>query len=157
VANLLFESSAFAKYFQSEEGSERVITLMDDPTNQTFISWLTLVEMHSALARRVRMGELTVAEFEQVRRHLYAQLRSGRFRVVWWSSRHLWEAIRLLLRYGATDPLRALDALQLAVALDLKEQGLLDGFVCADDLLCALAQREGLAVINPKLADGRPP
>jgi len=153
---LLFESSAFVKYFRSEEGSDKVIVLIDDPTNQTFISWLTLVEMHSALARRVRVGELTVAEFDQVRRYLYAQLRSGRFRVVWWSSRHLWKAVRLLLRYGMTDPLRALDALQLATALDLKEQELLDDLVCSDDLLCALAQREGLAVINPKLADGHP-
>jgi len=46
-------------------------------------------------------------------------------------------------------PLRTLDALQLAVALDLKAQGLLDFFVCADEILCQVAEKEGITVVNP--------
>jgi hypothetical protein len=101
MANLLLESSAFTKYFQPEAGSDRVISLVDDPSNQTFVSWLT------------------------------------------------WDAISLLLRHGQNLPLRTLDALQLAVALDLKAQGLLDFFVCADETLCQVAEKEGITVVNP--------
>lgn len=150
MVNHLLESSAFVKYYQLEAGSDRVIALMDDPTNRNFISWLTLIEVHSALARRVRMGELTASEFGRMRAHLYAQLRLGRIRVVWWSRHHLWIAIRLLVRYGPTYPLRALDAIQLAVALDLRSQGLLDRFISADADLCVVARLEGLSVLNPE-------
>ncbi|HXF69447.1 MAG TPA: type II toxin-antitoxin system VapC family toxin [Thermoflexus sp.] len=150
MANHLLESSAFVKYYQLEAGSDQVIALMDDPTNRNFISWLTLIEVHSALARRVRMGELTDSEFKRMRAHLYAQLRLGRIRVVWWSRNHQWIAIRLLVKYGPTYPLRALDAIQLAVALDLRSQGLLDRLISADADLCVVARMEGLSVLNPE-------
>ena len=45
--------------------------------------------------------------------------------------------------------LRTLDALQLAVALALSHQGMIDHFVCADYRLCEMAIVEGLSVINP--------
>ena len=45
--------------------------------------------------------------------------------------------------------LRTLDALQLAVALALSYQGMIDHFVCADDRLCEMALEEGLSVIHP--------
>lgn len=149
MANLLLESSAFAKYFQPEEGSDKFISLVDDPNNCAFVSWLTLVEFHSALMRRVRTGEITEADFKRVRRNLYAHLRLGRFRIVLWSIGQVENAILLLLRYGNRFPLRALDALQLAVALDMKAQGILDFFVCADETLCEVAEKEGISVINP--------
>ena len=45
--------------------------------------------------------------------------------------------------------LRTLDALQLAVALALSHQGMVDHFVCADHRLCEMTIEEGLSVINP--------
>lgn len=149
LENLLLESSAFVKYFQPEAGSQQVVALVDDPNHQTFVSWLTFLEFHSALLKRVRMGELSLDEFHRVCRTFYAYIRSGRFRIIWWSPYQLWTAISLLLKHGQNRPLRTLDALQLAIALNLKEQGLLDTLVCADETLCQLAQEEGIAVINP--------
>ena len=46
--------------------------------------------------------------------------------------------------------LRTLDALQLAVAGDLKSQELLDQFVVADQALAIVATAEGLDVLNPE-------
>ena len=43
--------------------------------------------------------------------------------------------------------LHTLDALQLAVALALSHQGMIDHFVCADQRLCDTATDEGLSVI----------
>jgi predicted nucleic acid-binding protein len=45
--------------------------------------------------------------------------------------------------------LRTLDALQLAVALALSHQGMIEHFVCADHRLCETAREEGLSVIHP--------
>jgi hypothetical protein len=45
--------------------------------------------------------------------------------------------------------LRSLDALHLAVALDIREREGLDFFVCADKDLCTVAEAEQLRVLNP--------
>jgi predicted nucleic acid-binding protein len=45
--------------------------------------------------------------------------------------------------------LRTLDALHLAVALDLRRRGILDHFVCGDESLCSIAIEEGLSTLNP--------
>ncbi len=46
--------------------------------------------------------------------------------------------------------LRTLDSLQLAVALDLHGQKVIEQFVAADQVLCDVAAREGLPVVNPE-------
>jgi len=48
--------------------------------------------------------------------------------------------------------LRALDALQLAVAVELRHRSLADFFVAADKVLCEVAGLEGFSVINPEQA-----
>jgi hypothetical protein len=46
--------------------------------------------------------------------------------------------------------LYTLDALQLAVALDLHHRGMLDEVVAADHVFVTLASAEGLKVVNPE-------
>ena len=62
------------------------------------------------------------------------------------------DAEKLVATYGPNHRLRTLDALQLAVALDLKKRGLASTFVCADKTLCQVAELAGLAVLNPETA-----
>jgi predicted nucleic acid-binding protein len=59
-------------------------------------------------------------------------------------------AERLIERYAFDRRLRALDAIQIAVALRLRSQGLVDQFVSADKVLCEVATLEGFAVLNPE-------
>ena len=59
-------------------------------------------------------------------------------------------AERLIERYAFDLRLRALDALQIAIALSLKSQALVDHFVAADKILCAVAALEGFSVVNPE-------
>jgi hypothetical protein len=56
----------------------------------------------------------------------------------------------LVERYAFDLRLRALDSLQLAVALELRNQKLVDHFVAADTILCKVAGLEGFSVINPE-------
>jgi len=65
--------------------------------------------------------------------------------------RHFQEADRLLQQYGLTHSLHTLDALQLAVALDLKQRGMLDQVVAADRIVVAIALLESLMVSNPEV------
>jgi hypothetical protein len=61
---------------------------------------------------------------------------------------HYREAERLIVAYRRRR-FRTLDALQLAVALDLRRRDMIEYFVCADTRLCETAQEEGLLILNP--------
>lgn len=150
MAEYLLDTSALVKYYHPEVGSARVIALVDDPAHTSYISRLTLVEIHSTFVRLVREGKLDESGLRGWQSRFYADLRARRFRVVKFSSAWELEAIRLLLRQGVRRPLRTLDALQLAVAVWLRDQGRLDALICADSRLEAAAQAEGLSVINPE-------
>jgi hypothetical protein len=56
----------------------------------------------------------------------------------------------LIDKHGMSRRLRALDGIQLAVALHLHRTAPVDHFVCADQDLCTVAILEGLAVIDPQ-------
>jgi hypothetical protein len=60
-------------------------------------------------------------------------------------------AERLVGRNAFSRRLRTLDALQLAVALDLAENGLVDSFVAADRAKIEATIQERLTVINSEL------
>ena len=151
MARYFVDTSALVKYYHPEAGSPQVITIADDPKNLLFISRVGLVEIHSALGRKVRTGELPEATFRQVLRRFYADLRGRKFQLIRSSPIHERQAIRLLVQKGLTLSLRTLDALQLSAALWLKEQQQLDHFLCADTTLCEAARQEGLSIMNPEI------
>jgi PIN domain nuclease of toxin-antitoxin system len=70
------DTSALVKYYHNELGSAHVIALIDDPANTIWISRLSLIEMHSAVARQVREGRLPALSFHQWRRRFFADVRS---------------------------------------------------------------------------------
>lgn len=75
---------------------------------------------------------------------------SGAVEVYGVSDTHVKDAERLIGSHSFTRRLRTLDALQLAVALDIANQALLDHFVVADQALAEVAALEGMSVINPE-------
>lgn len=150
MARYMVDTSALVKYYHPEIGSSRLIAIVDDTDNVRFTSRLGLVEIHSALARKVRTGELQLTALQQALRRFYADVRGRRFRLIRPATVHERQAIRLLVRKAPVFPLRTLDALQLAAALWLQTQQQLDYFLCADPKLCEVAHQEGLSVINPE-------
>jgi hypothetical protein len=85
-----------------------------------------------------------------LRRRFLADVTKRQFLVVRMTGWHDQEAERLIRKHGPSRSLRTLDALQFSVALDVRNRGMLDHFVCADKNLCAIAELEGLLVINPQ-------
>lgn len=150
MANYFFDSSTVGKHYHVEVGTAEVDRLLQEPGSRQFISRLTVIEVQSVFAGKVRTGIITEADFQLLRRRFLTDVTRRQFHVVRMTGLHFQEAERLLRRHGTSRSLRTLDALQLSVALDLRNRGMLDHFVCADKNLCAVAGLEGLSVINPE-------
>jgi len=150
MATYLLDSSALSKHYHAEIGTENVDALLQEPAAQHFISRLTVVEIHSVFARKVRTHVLTEADFALLRAQLANDILRRQLRVLRMADGHYEDAERLLRKHALTKSLRTLDALQLAVALDLRRRGRLDHFVCADHRLSGVAHEEGISIINPE-------
>ena len=125
--------------------------IVSEPGSSSFISHLAVVEMESVLAIKLRTGEIGVPQAEIARRSLRADLSQRRLRVgPPFEPHHFQSARQLLVRYGASEGLRTLDALQLALALDLKLAGQIAVLVAADQRLCQVAALAGCPAENPE-------
>ncbi len=130
-----------AKRYVEEPESDRVRGLLADDLVAT--SRITESEVASALARRCREGEFSVADRDRALSVLRRDQRSlFLVEVTRAVSRR---SISLLQRH----PLRAADALQLASCLEFQEQLRLSvRFVAYDHRLCETARAEGLEIVS---------
>jgi predicted nucleic acid-binding protein len=147
-----FDSSAIGKRYHPEVGTAHVEALFHAPQPPRFISRLSVVELQSVFAGKVRTRAITGADLELLRARFLQDIARREFRVIRMTDVHYREAERLIQQHGVSRSLRTLDALQLSVALALHRRVTLDAFVCADQGLCGVAQEEGLHIINPELS-----
>jgi predicted nucleic acid-binding protein len=151
MSDNFFDTSALGKHYHPEIGTAKVDQLLADPGSRHFISRLTMVEMQSVFAKKVRIGVLSLADFQLLCRRFRADVRRRTFQVVRVTSTHFGAAEQLIRRLAPAQNLRTLDALQLAVALNLQSQWLINQFICSDHSLCTIATAEGLAITNPEV------
>jgi predicted nucleic acid-binding protein len=151
MAGDFLDTSALAKHYHPEVGSAEVDRLWNDVDRDLFVSRLAALEIVSAFAGKVRAGVISLADFDTLRRRFASDL-SKKKRPV--GTRilvaHFQEAERLLRQHGPARRLRTLDALQLAVALDLRRKKAVDQFVSADKDLVAVAALEGFVILDPE-------
>ncbi|HUY31587.1 MAG TPA: type II toxin-antitoxin system VapC family toxin [Pirellulales bacterium] len=145
-----FDTSALGKHYHNEVGTPEVDAILAAAGSRHVISRLGAVEVLSVFAGKVRTGTITVADFEKLRRRFFTELTNRVFQAVRMSGFHFQEAQRLVRKHGPAHRLRTLDALQLAVALDLRAHGAINQFICADKGLLAVAAVEGLVVVDPE-------
>jgi len=150
VPHYFLDTSALAKLYRKELGSDFVDRIVAEQGSRRFISRFTLLEMESVLALKFRTGEIDDKSLTVARRRLEADLGSRRLLVATVSDDHLRGARQLLMDHGRTEALRGPDALQLSVALGLKRAGLVSVFVAADQKLCRVAMIEGFTTLNPE-------
>lgn len=145
-----FESSALAKLFVMEAGSQVMIDLVESLAQpQKLLSSLGFVEVHSAIRRRERAGELTPAHAEQAIGIVSAEVPLMMEQTI---NPSVIETSRLMIdRHG----LRALDAIQLASChVARATAGFSDMvFVASDKTLLAAARSEDFEVWNPEQQD----
>lgn len=132
---IFFDSSAFAKRYIEEAGSQAVDELCQTAL-ELALSIICLPEIISALNRRVREGLLSTQQYAAIKEHLAADVHDAAIinltPTVIATSTSLLEAF----------PLRAMDALHVACALAWEAEL----FVSADQRQLAVAMQAGLTV-----------
>jgi uncharacterized protein len=150
LAGYFFDSSALVKLYHHENGTTVVDQIVNATGNQVRVSRLTVAELTSAFAIKVRTQSITRQDADVFLRQFQGDIAIGKLEVFSIGEGEFAIAEALVERYAFDSRLRALDALQLAVALELRNQKLVEHFVAADAILCEVAKLEGFSVINPE-------
>ena len=150
MSGYFFDTSALAKLYHPEIGTPKVVEIVEAVGVQIRISRLTVVELRSVFAIKVRTQVVTQEDVSLLLRQFQEDVVSRKFQIFAVQESEFALAERLIEQYAFDKPLRTLDAVQLAVALGLKSQGLIDHFVAADAALCEVAALEGLSVLDPE-------
>jgi hypothetical protein len=109
------DTSALAKLYVQEAESDDLDSALIG-RRDLLISELTLTELTSAIARRVREGEIEASIARRIYQQLFRDVRAGEYRLLDLTSATHREAERLLLTIGRHAPIRAGDSLHLAMA-----------------------------------------
>jgi predicted nucleic acid-binding protein len=145
--SLIFaDTSAFAKRYIPEPGSAWVRSWIEPQSgNLVLIAEVSVVELISVLARRQREGAVDASAFKRLRDDFLLHV-DREYLVVRLHSQLMIEASQLVVRY----PLRTLDAIQLACALEcVRTLGHSPVFISADRNLLTAADAAGLATDDP--------
>jgi predicted nucleic acid-binding protein len=152
VPNFFLDTSALAKLYHRELGSDVMERILGRQGSRCLISRLSIVEMESVLAIKARSHQLDNPGMETARRRLRADIAQHRIIVASpIDDAHFQTARRLLATYGVIEGLRTLDALQLSIALGLRNAELIDAMVAADRRLCRVAELAGCPAIDPQV------
>lgn len=143
------DTSALVKNYHNEVGTPEVQRILADVDSEFLISSLAAVEILSAFAGKVRKGSVSTAGYRALRGRFLADIAEGRFSPIKVLDAHYQAAADLIGEHGMRRQLCTLDAIQLAVAIDMHRSLPLDHFVCSDQRLCDVAALEGFAVIRP--------
>ena len=128
-----FDSSAFAKRYVEERGSQVVDSLCQEAM-EVALSVLCVPEIISALNRRVREGLLTGREYAQAKQYLSHDIRDAVIVNL------VPQVVSTCTKILEASPVRAADALQIACALEWETEL----FVSADKRQISAAKKSGL-------------
>ncbi len=128
-----FDSSAFAKRYVEEPGSQVVDSLCQKAT-EVALSVLCVPEIISALNRRVREGVLTGREYAEAKQYLSQDIRDAVIVDL------VPQVVSTCMKILEASPVRASDALQIACALEWGTEL----FVSADKRQISAAKKSGL-------------
>lgn len=137
MTRIAFDSSALAKRYIAESGTQRM-TALCQAADEVIVSVLCLPEILSALNRLRREESLLDEQYSSLKADLIADLAEAS--VVTITEPLLAYAIRVL----ESMPLRTLDAIHIATAMETQ----CDLFVSADQRQCQAAAVFGLKVEN---------
>ncbi len=149
---LFADSSVLVKLYHDEAGTQEVTARYESRRYTWVTSILSVVEFHSVVARHVRDGEISETKAEQAIDGFQDDCADGRFEVLETGQETWRRAAALLRKEGMKAPLRALDAIQLAFALDLREREGDVEFASADKRQVRVARDLGFAVFDPGAA-----
>jgi uncharacterized protein len=128
-----FDSSAFAKRYVEEAGSQAVDSLCQKAT-EVALSVLCVPEIISALNRRAREGLLTDRDYTEAKQYLSEDIRDAVIVNL------VPQVVSTCTKILEASPIRAADALQIACTLEWETEL----FVSADKRQISAAKKAGL-------------
>ena len=134
---LFLDTSAFAKRYVAEQGSDKVLALCQE-ADSLFVSVICFPELTSTLCRLVREKKLAKAAYRQLKGDAVADLADVDICQV------TPEVLAAVVSLLEAHPLRAMDALHVACALACQP----DAFVSADRQQLDAARRAGLRIVD---------
>jgi len=134
---VFLDTSAFAKLYVAENGSDKVWALCQE-ADSLVVSVICLPELISTLSRLVREKKLAKAEYRKLKSHAMADLADVDICQI---TPDVLASVVLLLE---SHPLRAMDALHVACALACEP----DVFVSADHRQLSAVRKAGLKVVD---------
>ncbi len=146
MSEFFADTSAIVKHYINETGSAWVRDWSTRSAGHIIVlSQLASVKLVSVLSRRLREGKLTLADFVALRGAFLTD------RDEFYLSIELDEMVLIRARnLVAKHPLRTLDAIQLACALEAAHLfNIQPVFISADTRLLTVAAAEGLAADDP--------
>ena len=149
MASYSLNSSAVVKPYHPEVGSATIQKIFAEPERRILVSRLAVMEVRSAFAGKLRMLAITERDARLSLARFKTDLVAGLIEVFALTELHYGMAEQLIQKHWTRLRLRTLDSLQLAIALDLRERGLIENLVAADRNLGEAAAAEGLSVLNP--------
>lgn len=150
MANYLADTSALIKLYHSEPGSDYMEQLIGNLGNRIYIAPITLIEFESVLAIKQRTRQISAEEAEVSRSRLSGELKSEFVRgTASVRPGHLRSAGLLIRRFGVTHSLRAMDAIQVAIAAELYDEKRIHFFLTSDIRLFGVAKTLGIPSIDP--------
>lgn len=138
-----FDTSAIVKRYHREKGTEKVDEIIEGDS-EIYISTLAIAETISAFTRLISGGIISKSKYKRIFEIFFSDVES-RYIPVPLSDDLIIKTVEIIERHN----LRTLDALHLAVAVDLcPEQECI--FVSADRKLLDAAKNEGFETLNPE-------
>jgi len=134
---VFLDTSAFAKRYVAEQGSDKVLAVCQQ-ADSLVVSVICLPELISMLSRLVREKKLAKAAYRKLRGDAMADLAD--VDVCQITAEVLASVVSLL----ESHPLRAMDALHVASALACRP----DVFVSADHRQLSAARKAGLKIVD---------
>ena len=150
MGTYFFDTSVIVKRYTPEQGQTLVLDLCDPKWGHNlYISQAAFVEVVSSFCRKAHEKVITVEVRDRLIDLFRQDIPTGYITIP--VTTEIYSAAGNLCR---THRLRAYDAVQLACALDLREQTRASKlpdpiFLCADNNLLSIANAEGFAIDNP--------
>jgi len=144
-----FDTSALLKRYHWELGTEIIDAAFEEKDATRIISDLSVIEFYSALTKKVRTREIPEASFRGAVKLLALDFQNRVIEITSVSDDDKRSAVILLEKYGISQNLRTLDALQLAVMNRLGRQKI-TRILCADRAFLSIIEQEGFTVTNPE-------
>jgi predicted nucleic acid-binding protein len=143
------DTSSLVTRYHRERGSEVIDAPFAEQGRRIIISDLSIIELGSALSKKVREGEITPEKYQRALGVFCQDIVTEIIHVEILGDADKALAAALIEKYGFRANLRTLDSLQLAV-MKRAAQSELDRVLCADRTFCTIIQQEDLAVRNPE-------